>query len=70
VLTAFIGPRPKGRLALHRDDVATHNNLSNLYWGTHRQNMIDAVRNGRVWPSHKPETIKKMKKAAIKRWAK
>lgn len=46
VLTAFVGPRPRGMLALHHDDVKTNNALSNLYWGTFSDNRFDAIRNG------------------------
>lgn len=47
VLTYFVGPKPPGLECCHRDDDKGNNNVSNLYWGTHRQNMIDCVRNGR-----------------------
>jgi hypothetical protein len=41
VLEAFVGPRPKGMLGLHKDDDTFNNRLSNLYWGTHRDNALD-----------------------------
>lgn len=44
---AFIGPRPDGHYVLHRDDDKENNSLSNLYYGTPRQNNLDSVRNGR-----------------------
>ncbi len=47
VATAFLGDRPPGLLALHRDDDKSHNALSNLYYGTHKQNVADATRNGK-----------------------
>lgn len=47
MLEAFVGPCPPGEEALHRDDVPDHNRLPNLYWGTRRQNLLDAVRNGK-----------------------
>lgn len=46
VLEAFVGPRPEGMLALHRDGDPENNHLDNLYWGTHSQNGKDAVRHG------------------------
>lgn len=46
VLEAFVGPRPAGRIACHRDDNKENNELSNLYWGTWSDNAQDRVRNG------------------------
>ena len=46
VLTVFVGPRPEGMWGLHRDDDKTNNHLSNLYWGTPKQNAADRYRNG------------------------
>ena len=46
VLTAFVGPQPEGQQGLHRDDDQTNNALSNLYWGTPRQNWDDRRRSG------------------------
>ena len=45
-----MGRRPLGCVALHRDDDRRNNRLSNLYWGTMRQNQADAVRNGKQKP--------------------
>ena len=47
VAEAWIGPRPPGKLILHRDDDRFNNVPSNLYFGTPSQNMLDAVRNGK-----------------------
>ncbi|AKJ72165.1 hypothetical protein GMA1_68 [Gordonia phage GMA1] len=46
VLLAFVGPKEKGMGVLHRDDDKTNNRLSNLYYGSHSENMQDCVRNG------------------------
>lgn len=48
VLEAFVGPRPSdGRWeCCHADDKKNHNVLSNLSWGTSKQNKADAKRNG------------------------
>lgn len=46
VLSAFLGPRPEGCLACHRDDDAQNNDLENLYWGTPKENAEDKVKNG------------------------
>jgi len=47
MLETFIGPRPKGFYALHRDDNKTNNRIDNLYWGTPKENMADMTRNGK-----------------------
>jgi hypothetical protein len=46
VLEAFVGPRPDGLWALHRDDNRADNTLPNLYWGTPSDNAIDRRENG------------------------
>ena len=46
VLEAFVGPCPEGLEACHRDGDPTNNRLKNLYWGTHSENVKDAVRHG------------------------
>jgi len=38
VLETFVGPRPDGLKALHRDDDTRNNVLSNLFWGTSQEN--------------------------------
>lgn len=43
---AFLGA-PHGRLVRHLDDVKTNNELSNLAYGSRRDNAVDAIRNGR-----------------------
>jgi hypothetical protein len=47
VAEAFIGKRPLGLLVLHRDDDKAHNEYCNLYYGTHRDNAEDSIRNGK-----------------------
>ena len=46
VLELFVGPRPKGRLGLHRDGNPVNNKVENLYWGTHKDNIDDAKAHG------------------------
>ncbi len=48
ILTAFVRP-PKStkELARHLDDNKKNNMLSNLAWGSHKDNYDDGVRNGR-----------------------
>lgn len=47
VLETFVAPRAEGMYGCHRDDNPDNNCLENLYWGTQRQNIQDAVRSGR-----------------------
>ena len=46
VLEAFVGPRPDGQVVRHLDGNPANNVLSNLAWGTHSENMADAIRHG------------------------
>lgn len=47
VLEAFDRRRPRGLFGLHKDDDKLNNHISNLYWGTSKQNCADAKRNGK-----------------------
>ena len=42
----------------HKDNVPTNNSVSNLYWGTQRDNMSQASRDGRLISKLKGECIK------------
>lgn len=46
VTTAFLGPRPDGLVNRHLDGDKTNNRLSNLTYGTHRENNLDTVAHG------------------------
>lgn len=46
VLETFVGPRPKGLLACHRNDDNQDNSLENLAWQTIEENIIDRRYNG------------------------
>lgn len=46
VLQAFVGPRPPGMECRHMDGNPTNNALSNLRWGTRKENMRDQLRHG------------------------
>lgn len=46
VLLAFVGPKPLGKRGLHWDDNKENNKLSNLRWGSQKENMMDKCRNG------------------------
>lgn len=50
IAETFLGPRPPRNVARHLDDVPANNSIKNLKWGTTRDNMLDAVRNGRRQP--------------------
>jgi len=67
VAEAFIGPRPAGLVVCHGNDIKTDNRLSNLSYGTRRQNALDGVRNGtdkwRGSPAHKKQAIAALKKS-------
>jgi len=46
VAEAFIGPCPAGMEVCHRDGKKDNNAVTNLYYGTRSQNMLDKVRHG------------------------
>lgn len=46
VLLAFIGPCPNGMECCHNDGIKTNNDLSNLRWGTPKENGEDKIRHG------------------------
>lgn len=46
VLEAFRTLRAPGQIARHLNDVGRDNRLSNLTWGTHRENLDDSFVNG------------------------
>jgi len=46
VLEAYIGKRPVGKECRHLDGNPQNNNLDNLCWGTHSENMLDRALHG------------------------
>lgn len=46
VLTAFVGPRPKGKECGHLDGKRTHCGLKNLAWITHKENVGHTLEHG------------------------
>lgn len=44
VLETFSGTCPPGKIACHRNGDARDNRLSNLYWGSYKENVADSVR--------------------------
>jgi hypothetical protein len=45
VLETFVGPRPEGMEARHKNDIGTDNRLCNLCWGTSQDNKRDLFKN-------------------------
>lgn len=72
VLEAFVGPRPRGQVGRHLNDLPEDNRLSNLAWGTRAQNVEDGKRNGRVYgtpgESHPKAKINEAQVRAIRAW--
>lgn len=48
VASAFIENKSGAELVLHKNDVKSDNRTSNLYYGSHSDNMSDAIKNGIV----------------------
>jgi hypothetical protein len=46
ILTTFVGPRPKGMVCRHLDGNPGNNALSNLRWGTPKENAADSIAHG------------------------
>lgn len=46
VVKAFHGPNPGGMEVRHLNGDSTDNRAANLQWGTHSENILDAVRHG------------------------
>ena len=47
VLWAFVGPRPEGMEAIHKNDIQDDNRADNLEWGTHKRNCQLRSANGK-----------------------
>lgn len=48
VLLSFVGDRPKGMEACHKDGNCLNDSIGNLYWGTSVQNKSDMKKHGTV----------------------
>lgn len=46
MLETYVGPCPEGMEGCHKDGNKHNNDADNLYWGTRKQNMQDAIRHG------------------------
>lgn len=58
VMEAFIGPVPDGQEGMHVDSNAWNNNLTNLQYGTHSENMITRSKARAGWNRKlTPETV-------------
>jgi hypothetical protein len=66
VLEAFVGPRPKGKYACHKDGDKSRNWLSNLYWGTPVENQTDRVLHGNGQGGEENGSAKLTKRQALK----
>lgn len=58
VMSAFAGPRPAGLQVRHLDGRAGNNSLSNLKYGTARENQLDSIEHGTHWQLLKNECPK------------
>lgn len=59
VLMAFVGPRPEGMECRHLNGIPYDNRLSNLVWGTRRENCGDAMKHGTLfggWTKRRSKT--------------
>lgn len=68
ILEAFIGPAPshiKKPCARHLDDDRSNNNLVNLAWGTQKQNIQDAIDNGKFGPLGRKQTPEEKEKRSL-----
>ena len=49
VLDAFVGSHPVGLQCRHLNGNKTDNRISNLKWGTAKENKADAIKHGTAW---------------------
>ena len=80
ILMTFVGLPPEGCETRHLDGDPSNNHIDNLEWGTHKQNIQDAIEHGThmcvtgkgAWWSKKltDEIRANLSAAAIERWRK
>lgn len=58
VLETYVGLRPDGMVACHRDDNRENDTMENLYWGTPKQNTQDILRNGNNFKANMTHCIR------------
>jgi len=79
VMEAFVGPKPKGMEVRHKDDDGSNNELSNLCYGTSKQNSNDqrfnkgfkyelSHQNGKL-SNEQCDEIRRLKPGTIAKWA-
>ncbi len=52
-------PNPNGyKEVCHKDNNVANNHYKNLYWGTHKMNMIQASNDGRLWDNKYPKELR------------
>jgi len=61
MLEAFVGPRPEGMVIRHLDGNPENNHLSNIVYGTHAENSLDACRHGSMSRGLKPADVRKIR---------
>jgi hypothetical protein len=67
-LEVFIGPCPPGMECLHRDGDSSNCSLSNLRWGTPKENVADSIRHGTFKGVRHTKRMIKMKNQIIHLW--
>jgi hypothetical protein len=72
ILEAFVGPSPsKTHKARHLDDDRSNNTLSNLAWGTQKENVADALRNDRfgskfkIWTAEERAKLSEVRRGRV-----
>lgn len=65
VLKTFVGPCPDGMVCRHLDSNQTNNHISNLAWGTPRENSQDMILHGTSTPGERHGMVKLTEKDVV-----
>lgn len=65
ILRTFVGPAPNGMVTRHKDGDERNNKLSNLEYGTRRQNWEDSIRHGTARRGEKNHNALLTERAAL-----